>query len=329
VLVDPLIAPITIIGFASSTIVLFPLPKGISCTEPICRSLDYLALVAIKLLDSLATFFASVEGTYVNFGPPSSLTVFLYYASLACLFSALHARRLRLVTMMILDASNALLLYRPSLDRPVASIRRNSMTFVGTDRKAIQFGLDDTVSNKFTAYEGVKLKSHLNSMTDFEAPSCFRLANHKSQIDFIVFKASQLAAANPHGLMPPRASQSPTIHDKNCPLILTICSDSMCNDSPPQEDPTQPAKHRTHKKRSPLSTDSVNALQQHLHADYILMLQTHFSNHRRQFKEPIPEQEQISPTYNIAGEELTPEEALPFSIECDRGTEARLFKRLP
>jgi ComEC/Rec2-related protein len=307
VLVDPLVAPITVIGFASSSLIL-----TWSALQGVCKQLDYVALVPLKALDSIASFFAALEGTYVNFGPPLPVSIIIYYLALASFCISLIARRSRLYAATLLIAASFALLWRPALARPMVSIAPNSLTFIGTDRKAIAFGEESSSATKFLAYNGAQLTNRISGAQVSHGPNKFSLTSGANQLRFIVFDCNQITH------FPDAQPSDGTTTSVDSPVILAVYNGNIANVAVRPSNQTL----RTYQKRSGISATSLDQLQHRYAADYILLIQRHFSRGKKQSRGHTKLSASSSPDIH---QPEKPE--LAISLYCERGIQAQLFKR--
>ncbi len=270
VLVDPLVAPITIIGFASSTLALFPFYESMPVTKLFCQMLDYLALIPIKVLDAVASFFAAATDSYINLGPPSLSLIFLYYVALLGLITAIRKRHRLFLCTFLFGISTFAMLYRLPLSKPTLLVRRHSLVAVGTDRQAIVVGQQDNASGKFLAYEGAKVLGRIENWDGNAGPLSYSLADHGSQVRIVMVTPGQVS--NFSGLPISKRLRS---SKANCPKLITvllICNTAMGN-----------AEGQIDKRRNRSRSGTVTSLlpmgllskwQEQTDADYTLVLQS-------------------------------------------------------
>jgi competence protein ComEC len=118
--VAPVVAPITVMGFVSSLC---------ACLEPVHSSffaaawlLDWLVKWPLQFLILVAQFFASHKGARVVIGPPSDFSIAIYYGSLLLCCLAMQVKRWRAVAVLALLLSCLALFWRPPL--PALTVMR-------------------------------------------------------------------------------------------------------------------------------------------------------------------------------------------------------------
>jgi len=314
VLVDPLVAPITVIGFASSTLILAcPLFEGL------CKQMDYLALVPLKALDAIASFFADLEGTYINLGPPLPATIVLYYAALAMFCASLMAGRLRILAATALLASSFALLWRPTLERPLISVAANSLTFIGTDRTAVTFGEESSTATKFLAYNGARVAQRIELPPESDRPISFNLASGARKLKFILVSPNQIAKLSkvplPDGMTV--SGESGTFSH----IILAVYSQNISGAKKRFADQHRPIAERN--KRFNVSHGLLDQLQHRLTADYVLLIQKHFSKSKKRPQELSDSPYSSLPTIGLPEKQ----DDLDLVLYCEHGVQARLSKQ--
>jgi len=299
VLVDPLVAPITVIGFASSALIL-----GTPLLHGLCQQLDYLALVPIRALDAIASFFAAMEGTYLNLGPPSPAAIVFYYAALSLFYAALTARCFRAWSLVILAIGSFALLWRPGLERPLISITKNSLTFVGTDRCAITIGELNSSATKFLAYNGAKVtyKADGGEPTS-NRPISFNLTNGTEQLKFMIVRANQISDLLNSTIPPQTTEYGPFRH-----LILTVYDQKIAG----------ARKWHGHS----ISTALLDQLQRHFSADYVLLIQKRFFKKHKGSHELIESSQPSLPEIHYCEKD-----DLGLAFYCEHGIGVQVAKQ--
>jgi ComEC/Rec2-related protein len=163
-LVDPVVAPVTIIGFLSSILafVLSWIPTGItngSATNgfAIIGVLDWLTSFPLEYMIRCAALLAQVEGTILRFPPPVPGAIFTYYASLAYFLHALPKRHLRLTGILALSIGFSILLFRPDLTGEILCLSTSTATLVSQKNATILSQNNaDWLSKQLIAYCGCR-----------------------------------------------------------------------------------------------------------------------------------------------------------------------------
>jgi ComEC/Rec2-related protein len=317
VLVDPLIAPITVIGFASSTLVL-----ASPALDTLCKQLDYVALFPLQALEATASYFASIEGTYLNYGPPPPWTVLAYYAALVLFCVALSTKRWRFCASIIFVAGVTALLWRPALSEPQISIARNSITFVGVDRRAVAFGTEDSSATKFLAYHGARLIERIEQIDGSHSVS---LGTGPNRLRFIILNPYQWSKVGPTHAKPDGGTRGTDCHYAH--TILTVPDDKFINAR--QHTSGQEVMWGRRRQKTCLKIDVLDELQRDYQADYIMVIRG------RSFRRRGGAHLAGAGTENSAAENDSKSSAqldeslyyLPLSLHCDRNMQACFFKR--
>jgi len=115
--VTPILAPVTILGFSSSTI--WMICPNVAAVEQIalllCRSIDWLAVLPLQLMLNAVRFLASFDEAKLRVGPPSAHLVVFYVIAWLSLASSLRVKRHRLSAGILYLTALALLIWRPPL----------------------------------------------------------------------------------------------------------------------------------------------------------------------------------------------------------------------
>ena len=152
-IVEPLIAPLTVAGFASSF--LAALADG-SWASPLAHLdywIDQFACLLIKLILLVVDAFNHFPYAVINLGPPTGAQTFTYYLVVLFLLYCLKTGRNLVPALVVYCLALGLLLYRPPLRQPVICISREFVGFVGVDRKGFYMGAPEK-AEKFLAYYG-------------------------------------------------------------------------------------------------------------------------------------------------------------------------------
>jgi ComEC/Rec2-related protein len=303
VLVDPLVAPITVIGFAASTLILVsPLFQGI------CQQLDYLALLPLKALDGIATYFASMEGTYINLGPPQPATIVFYYAVLALFCVSLIARRFRIFATAMMFVSAYALLWRPTLEQPLLSIARNSLTFIGTDRRAITLGEESTAATKFLAYNGASVTQKIETVQGSDRPISINLASGTQRLKFILVSPEQIASLSKAPMADDRSTSAESGQFSH--VILAVYNENIGSSN---------LRLRGRKKHPNISDELLDRLLDRFSADRVLLIEKHFFRKKNQSE---------SSRASSPEPHFYENDDRGLAIFCEHGIEAHLSRRI-
>lgn len=110
-LVTPLVTPLTMAGFASSTLAL--LNKDLAPVHVIIAFIDALAFIPLTAMVLSVKAFGAVEAANFVLGPPSNACVVLYYGSFLFLIHALRVQQKTKLAKFVFVCALALLLWRP------------------------------------------------------------------------------------------------------------------------------------------------------------------------------------------------------------------------
>jgi len=212
IVVSPLVAPITVIGFVSSAIAALPLTETCGWLRFLCSGLDLLAFLPLKAINVSAEYLAQMPNAIISYGPPSTMAIFFYYCSFLGALVLLAKAKYKLWSALLFCIGLTVLLWRNELVGAQIDIGRESISFLGTDRRcecAVAGPNGPTAANgllsahdpagaikniaaeKFAAYYGAILNSHRLSEN---APDLVMLKNGKEKIEVIIFTANQIYA---------------------------------------------------------------------------------------------------------------------------------------
>ncbi len=168
-LIDPLVAPVTIIGFIASLFSLINLPFmpfGIF----ICQCLDWLAAIPLQIIISISEKLATSDLSLINTGQPAPVAIIVYYLSLISCLIFLPVKRLRSLGIVLFCASFCVLFYQPELKQAVIIILPSSTITINRQRQAICFGERDSKTNKILAYYATSLFDYPKIASDKDRP---------------------------------------------------------------------------------------------------------------------------------------------------------------
>lgn len=198
-LVDPLIMPVTVLGFFSSALALINVPGFLSqWSEFATRLIDWGALYPIKVILGIASFFASFEIAKIRFGPPQLCSLVLYYAAWCLFIISLRKKWHKLPSAIFLALTGTLLFWRPALPNLTVAVFPSSIAVVAANRSAMC--LDRSTANtlrlchddssrssvveknldRFLAYHGICNVSDKHFvLRPFRTKGAFRVQNEK------------------------------------------------------------------------------------------------------------------------------------------------------
>lgn len=152
-IVAPLVAPITIVGFLSSLT---------ACLEPLhpwwCNItwvLDFIVKWPLQFLVWVAQYFAANKAAKLVIGPPLTIAIVIYYAVLLLLVLALYARRGRLLTSATFVAAAAALFWRPPLSPLMVARVGGCPVAITAERRACVTGRKSPLVVRYLNYHGI------------------------------------------------------------------------------------------------------------------------------------------------------------------------------
>jgi len=184
---EPLITPITILGFASSVISLFQCDNSILnlVLDWLTKAIDYLAFIALKVLADTVQFLSSIQGCTLSVGPPMSWSIAIYYLCLCLSYLSLNKGRYRLLAFLSLAVALACLLFnRPAAAQLTIAVLHKNLIVVDRQHHALVMSIDP--EHAPTAMLAVK-----SNATDDPSVEKY-LAYHAAKIDPSYFNLSQL-----------------------------------------------------------------------------------------------------------------------------------------
>ena len=139
--ITPILAPLTILGFLSSALALFfPLHGFVEPTfSLLVWMVDMLALLPLELMLRWVDFLDSFDGAIFRLGQPRPEAVVLYVLSWLCAVAALHTKRYRRTFLLVFVIALLYLFWRPAFARPSVVCWPNRLMIINTDRHAILF----------------------------------------------------------------------------------------------------------------------------------------------------------------------------------------------
>lgn len=155
--VDPLIAPVTCIGFLSSLIAMFPNSIFGCLQSNVCWLLDQVCGIMIDWMLAFLSFITSFGETQIR-GAPNPVALTIYCAAGAGALAALNAsRHLRLIAVAYFG-SLVYLLYPQQMPTLTVVATRRQITVISSERRSItltEFNLDGDIA-RYQAYCGAR-----------------------------------------------------------------------------------------------------------------------------------------------------------------------------
>lgn len=157
-LVDPVVAPVTILGFISSMIAfsISLLPFSISASTLVIEVIDKLTSISLDYMLQCAFWLASIKGTMIRMGPPVPFAVPIYYLCLAYFFYVVPRKNLRSLGGIVLLIGLSLLLFRPNIPNEIVYLSKDTAIELSTKHANI-LNKDnaDWLGKQFLNYSGV------------------------------------------------------------------------------------------------------------------------------------------------------------------------------
>lgn len=158
-LVTPLVTPLTMVGFASSTLALLnptqPALQAISSL--IIAFADALAFIPLSMMVLLVKAFSSLEAANFTLGPPSEFCIVLYYLCFLHLLISLRIRKRIGWTTFAFLCTLALLLWRPAPPLIIVANVHSHTAIINSNHQAIDLDSHDKPSKimeRFFAFNG-------------------------------------------------------------------------------------------------------------------------------------------------------------------------------
>lgn len=158
-IVDPLVAPITIIGFISSFLGLFYLDT-IPVGSTICQYLDLLASLPLQWIIVITEKLSQTNFTVINTGQPSLGAIVFYYFGFISFLTSLSKKKLSLIKALIFLGALIFLFYKSDLSKPQLIFLSNSIIVINTKRQAFCFGKNNIQTNKILSFYGASYNTN-------------------------------------------------------------------------------------------------------------------------------------------------------------------------
>ena len=165
-LVDPVVAPVTVLGFISSILVFTAslLPFTISGSGILVESIDKLTALPLDYMMQCASWLASIKGTMIRMGPPVPFALPIYYLCLAYFFYVLPRKNLRSLGIIVLLAGLSILLFRPNIpDEIIYLSKKTALTMTTKSGVVLNDDSPDWLSKQLLDYSGIeKIEGNAN-----------------------------------------------------------------------------------------------------------------------------------------------------------------------
>ncbi len=177
-LVTPLVTPLTMVGFASSTLALFnfPQPAVQAVLSGIIALSDAVAFIPLTIMVLLVNAFSSCDAANFTLGPPSVLSIVLYYSCFLLFMLALQLRTKIMWATVAFTSTLLLLLWRPAPPLLTVANVHGHTILINSNHQAIDIDSRDKPSKimeRFFAFNGAKF-----------SPSSFATGTLKSGVRF-------------------------------------------------------------------------------------------------------------------------------------------------
>jgi ComEC/Rec2-related protein len=157
-LVDPIVAPVTVLGFLSSMLAFAfsLLPIGIAGSTTVIEVIDKLTSFSLDYMIQCATLLASLKGTTIHMGPPVPFALPLYYICLSYFLYVLPNKHMRSFGLIVLLGGLCLLMFRPDIPREVVYFSKQSALTITTGKAyVLNDDSPDWLGKQLLAYCGV------------------------------------------------------------------------------------------------------------------------------------------------------------------------------
>ncbi|MBX9670926.1 MAG: ComEC family competence protein [Candidatus Obscuribacterales bacterium] len=156
-MVDPVVAPITLLAFVSSisTLLFKLIPSSSAVCNWITQSIDSLTSWPLDYMIQCASAFASIKGAMLHLPPPVAGAVPIYYGCLLSYFHLSSKATLRLLGFVILLVGIAILFFRPSTPGQLTFVSRTSVMTI-QHRTVLAANVEglDWLSRQFLSFAG-------------------------------------------------------------------------------------------------------------------------------------------------------------------------------
>lgn len=154
-LIDPVVAPVTVLGFISSMLAFgFSFaPGGITCGGTIISCIDKLTSLSLDYMLHCTRTLASIEGTTIRMGPPVPFAIPIYFLCMSYFLYELPNRKMRGFGLVVLLIGLCVLLFRPNIQGEILFLSKKSALSIET-RRAV------CLNNKEPDWHGKQVLTH-------------------------------------------------------------------------------------------------------------------------------------------------------------------------
>ena len=153
-----LVAPVTILGFASSLIAALPTHSAV--VAQVVWVLDALTSYPLKVIIFVANYFASFKAAVITLGPPCVASIVIYYLALAGFIISLRLKRARIVCLVAFCFGISFLVFRGESAQLTFAVLPRTVAFFGSYRNGFVLGEKTRQLERFLAFNG----AHLNGL---------------------------------------------------------------------------------------------------------------------------------------------------------------------
>lgn len=178
-LVTPLVTPLTMVGFASSALALFniPQPAAQAALSGCIALADAIAFIPLTIMVLVVNAFSSLEMANFSLGPPTVLSIILYYLCLLLFIHSLQVKTKMAWATVAFAGSLFLLMWRPAPPLLTVANVHAHMLLINSNHEAIDLDSRDKpskITERFFAFNGAKL-----------SPTSFSTGLLKSGVRFV------------------------------------------------------------------------------------------------------------------------------------------------
>ncbi|MDZ4834237.1 MAG: ComEC/Rec2 family competence protein [Candidatus Melainabacteria bacterium] len=156
-LVDPVVAPVTVVGFISSigAFALSLLPFGIAGSSTLIALMDSLTSLALDYMIGCTSLLAKLEGMTLHFSPPVPGAVATYYLCFIYFLYNLSNRHMRMLGLIALVIGLSLLFFRPNSPSQITYLSKNTALTIDNKTALVLSGDKlDWLSKQLLSYTG-------------------------------------------------------------------------------------------------------------------------------------------------------------------------------
>jgi ComEC/Rec2-related protein len=177
-LVTPLVTPMTIIGFASSTLALLNASQSAvqAFVGYIIALADAVAFVPLTIMLLMVNMLSSWEAAKFSLGPPTVACVVFYYLTLILFFISLRIHKRVRWTTALFSLAICLLLWRPTPPLLTVASLHKQLILINAEHQAINITSDkvsDKMIERFLAFNGAKLAPNVFRYVQLPSTLCY------------------------------------------------------------------------------------------------------------------------------------------------------------